>query len=151
MSWHAQNFNSAESNDYMEQVPPGRPGTHCKALSTGKPRNVAVSHRRYGSGKAILDARTSGTSNRYGEQASTFERVWRLFTANTRSARNLAKEVRHVYMFNGGLLRKRSEPLSLTFHGIVSRSTHAPLFHTSIFVIGWISQIVPRALLTMFA
>jgi hypothetical protein len=112
---------------------------------------VAVSHRRYGSGKAILDARTSGTSNRYGEQASTFERVWRLFTANTRFARNLGEEERHVYMFNGGLLRKRSEPLSLTFHGIVSRSTHAPLFHTSLFVIGWISQIVPRALLTMFA
>src|SRR5450759_2148856 len=41
------------------------------------------------------------------------------------------------------LARKRDEPLSLIFHGRVSRSTHSPLFHTSIFVIGWISQIVP--------
>ncbi len=34
----------------------------------------------------------------------TFDRVQRLITANTLSARNVAKEVRHVYVFNGGLL-----------------------------------------------
>jgi site-specific DNA recombinase len=33
-----------------------------------------------------------------------FDRVQRLMTANTLSARNVAKEVRHVYVFTGGLL-----------------------------------------------
>lgn len=60
-----------------------------------------------------VDPETLPESQRYREvkanwepilDRETFDRAQRLLTANTLSARNVAKQVRHVYVFNGGLL-----------------------------------------------